>query len=174
MYVTHSLEDAFVVGDRLAVIRDGLVEQVGAIGDVLDRPATGDAAEILGIRNLLKAEVHEATAEGLTLDWDGLSLLAPPRPTDPERVIDAYIRPEAVKILYPDRPILDSVRDNVVSAEIIDMRAEPDHRAMRVRLPNGHELVAHLPLHSYLTMRLVPGETIQLSIRKQGIVTLSA
>ncbi|MBO2528279.1 MAG: hypothetical protein CW348_00205 [Thermobifida sp.] len=53
--VTHRLEDAFALGDRIAVLRAGRLEQVGPIEDVVRRPATRGVAEIMGIRNLLRA-----------------------------------------------------------------------------------------------------------------------
>ncbi|MCM3870657.1 MAG: ABC transporter ATP-binding protein [Pyrinomonadaceae bacterium] len=38
IYVTHNLEDAFTVGNRLAVVRDGRIERIGAPGDVYSHP----------------------------------------------------------------------------------------------------------------------------------------
>ncbi len=48
IYVTHSLDDALAVGDRLAVMREGRIEQIGAVEEVLRRPATRSVAEALG------------------------------------------------------------------------------------------------------------------------------
>jgi molybdate transport system ATP-binding protein len=48
IYVTHSLDDAVAVGDRLAVMREGRIEQIGPLEDVLNRPANQAVAEALG------------------------------------------------------------------------------------------------------------------------------
>jgi molybdate transport system ATP-binding protein len=48
IYVTHNLDDAIAVGDRLAVMREGRVEQIGALDDVLSRPVNQAVAEALG------------------------------------------------------------------------------------------------------------------------------
>ena len=77
IYVTHRLEDAFAVGQRLAVMRDGGLEQVGPIEDVFRYPANARVAGIMGITNLFRAQVIVADAGEVTLDWDGLRLAAP-------------------------------------------------------------------------------------------------
>ncbi len=48
IYVTHSLDDAIAVGDRLAVMREGRIEQVGPLKEVLSRPVNQAVAESLG------------------------------------------------------------------------------------------------------------------------------
>jgi ABC-type proline/glycine betaine transport system ATPase subunit len=48
VYATHSLDDAVAVGDRLAVMREGRIEQIGAPEDVIRRPANQAVAETLG------------------------------------------------------------------------------------------------------------------------------
>jgi ABC-type proline/glycine betaine transport system ATPase subunit len=48
IYVTHSLDDAVAVGDRLAVMREGRVKQIGAPEEVIRRPANQSVAEAVG------------------------------------------------------------------------------------------------------------------------------
>jgi molybdate transport system ATP-binding protein len=48
VYVTHSLDDAVAVGDRLAVMREGKIDQIGALEEVIRRPANQSVAEALG------------------------------------------------------------------------------------------------------------------------------
>ena len=48
IYVTHNLDDAVAVGDRLAVMREGRIEQIGAPEEVIRRPANQAVAEVLG------------------------------------------------------------------------------------------------------------------------------
>jgi ABC-type proline/glycine betaine transport system ATPase subunit len=47
IYVTHSIDDAVAVGDRLAVIREGRIEQIGDLEKVIRRPANQSVAEAL-------------------------------------------------------------------------------------------------------------------------------
>jgi putative spermidine/putrescine transport system ATP-binding protein len=53
VFVTHDQDEALTLCDRLAVMRDGRIEQVGAAADVYERPATRFVAEFVGTSNVL-------------------------------------------------------------------------------------------------------------------------
>ena len=59
LYVTHDQEEALNLSDRIAIMRDGLIEQVGAPEDIYERPQTRFAAEFIGQSNFLPCEVAE-------------------------------------------------------------------------------------------------------------------
>jgi molybdate transport system ATP-binding protein len=173
LYVTHRLEDAFAVGHRLAVIRDGRIEQIGPIEEVFHRPVNHHVAGIMGIRNLFHAQVMEATPEGTMLNWEGLYLHASPQPIAVGATVTAYIRPEDIKVLYPDRPLMSAVYHNPISGRIVENRLGANFRTLRVRLDaNGHEVEVSFPASAYTSLRLQPGENIRLSLRKEGLVIL--
>jgi molybdate transport system ATP-binding protein len=189
LYVTHRLEDAFALGNRLAVIREGQVAQVGPIAEVFRRPANYDVAEVMGIRNLFRARLVGVEPGRLLLDWHGLKLEAPPLPEVPpirpstseeERTtwptagaaVTAYIAPEDIKVLYPGRPAMGTVSHNQVTGRITESRQEVGHRLLRVALPNGHDVEVRFPPYSYTPLRLLPGEDVILSLRKEGLVVL--
>jgi putative spermidine/putrescine transport system ATP-binding protein len=56
LFVTHDREEALGMSDRVAVMRQGRVEQVGTPAEVFERPATRFAAEFLGAANFFTAE----------------------------------------------------------------------------------------------------------------------
>ncbi len=58
IYVTHELRDACAMGDRIAVIADGRIEQIGEPLAVIRRPATYDVARFVGVRNLFEGVVR--------------------------------------------------------------------------------------------------------------------
>ncbi|MFB6096950.1 MAG: ABC transporter ATP-binding protein [Haloferacaceae archaeon] len=66
VYVTHDQEEALSVSDRVAVMRDGRVEQVGTPREVYDRPATRFAAEFVGDNNLFTGRVPQGEPRGET------------------------------------------------------------------------------------------------------------
>jgi ABC-type Fe3+/spermidine/putrescine transport system ATPase subunit len=61
LYVTHDQTEAFAVGDRVAVMNAGLIEQIGSPIEVHEHPATPFVAQFLGFRNLVPGLV---AAEG--------------------------------------------------------------------------------------------------------------
>src|SRR3546814_10362133 len=57
IYVTHDQEEALSLADRIVVMRDGAVRQVGSPEDLFARPDHLDVADFLGFRNRLEGEV---------------------------------------------------------------------------------------------------------------------
>jgi molybdate transport system ATP-binding protein len=173
IYVTHRLEDAFAVGHRLAIMRDGRVEQIGPIEEVFHRPVNHHVAGIMGIRNLFYAQVMEVNPEALVLDWEGLHLTAAPQSLEVGTTVTAYIRPEDVKILYPDRPLMRAVHHNQITGKIIETRISSNFQTLRVRLDANHrEVEVCFPASAYASLRLLPEENIRMSLRKEALVIL--
>src|SRR5690349_18877536 len=57
IYVTHDQEEALSLADRIVVMREGRVRQVGTPEDLYARPAHSDVAEVMGYRNLVRSQV---------------------------------------------------------------------------------------------------------------------
>jgi putative spermidine/putrescine transport system ATP-binding protein len=57
IYVTHDQEEALSLADRIVVMRDGTVRQVGTPEELYSRPAHADVAEFMGYRNLIVCQV---------------------------------------------------------------------------------------------------------------------
>jgi molybdate transport system ATP-binding protein len=167
--VTHNVEDAFALGDRLAVLRDGKLQQVGAVGEVFRRPSSMRAAEVLAIRNIFHARVSAATAEHVSLEWDGLELYAPAQPCSPGDTVPVYIAPEDVKILYPDRAALGGLALNQLDATVLSVENQREMRVIRLALQNGHELEARGANYFYQQLDLSQGAPIRISLRSEGL-----
>ncbi|MEX0945926.1 MAG: ATP-binding cassette domain-containing protein, partial [Acidimicrobiia bacterium] len=69
IYVTHDQEEALTMSDRLAVMSQGRIEQVGTPSEVYEQPANAYVADFLGLSNLIPG-----TARGL--DHTGANLVA--------------------------------------------------------------------------------------------------
>lgn len=64
IYVTHDQEEALTMSDRLAVMREGKVEQVGTPSEVYERPASAYVADFLGVSNLMPVIIEGRGPEG--------------------------------------------------------------------------------------------------------------
>ena len=71
VYITHDQEEALNMSDRIAIMNEGRLVQVGTPEDVYERPATRFAADFIGQTNLLECEVIEAAGRQLTLRYGG-------------------------------------------------------------------------------------------------------
>lgn len=57
LYITHDQEEAINMSDRIAVMRDGVFEQIGTPAEVYDRPKTSYVAQFVGMANIIKGSV---------------------------------------------------------------------------------------------------------------------
>lgn len=67
LYVTHDVDEACVVGDRILLMTDGRVVETGAARDLYFRPGSEQAARLMGIPNVLACEVEGSARSGAAL-----------------------------------------------------------------------------------------------------------
>ena len=133
IYVTHDQTEAMALGNRIAIMNNGRLEQLGAPMEVYDRPATLFAARFIGSppMNLIEAEVTNGhlTAAG------GLRIGAPEGLRRGDRVI-AGVRPENLTVSESDP---DGARGRVVSREALGDETiyvvETEAGLLNVRMP---------------------------------------
>jgi thiamine transport system ATP-binding protein len=99
VYVTHDQAEALAVSDRLAVMSDGEVEQVGTPREVYDEPATRFVASFVGENNLFTGEVVAAGDGAVTVAMDG---------TEFEVVGEAEVGETATFCVRPDALAVDA------------------------------------------------------------------
>jgi spermidine/putrescine transport system ATP-binding protein len=69
LFVTHDQEEAMALSDRIALLRDGALEQVASPREIYAHPATSYTAQFIGQTNLLRAEVRDGVATAGNLCW---------------------------------------------------------------------------------------------------------
>jgi spermidine/putrescine transport system ATP-binding protein len=99
LYVTHDQEEALTMSDRLAVMRDGKIVQIGAPTEIYEQPADTYVADFLGVSNLMEVDIVERGPGSSCQAKLGEALLTVQHGGDgvPDRA-HAVIRPERVKI----------------------------------------------------------------------------
>lgn len=100
IYVTHDQDEAMALGDRIAIMRAGQIEQVGTPTEVYTDPATPFIARFLGFANLLPATPTQPTSNTAITSWGDLVLPAPL-----EQPVTLLIRPEAARLAPTGRGV---------------------------------------------------------------------
>jgi putative spermidine/putrescine transport system ATP-binding protein len=97
IYVTHDQEEALSISDRVAVMKDGLIEQIGSPSEIYNRPATPYVAAFIGTLNVLAATAIDPSAGTVAIEGQVLRAGAAfeARPGDELRV---SFRPEALSL----------------------------------------------------------------------------
>ena len=101
LYVTHDQEEAMVMSDRICLMNDGAIVQIGTPDDLYFRPRTVFAADFLGESNILTAEVVETTATVARLRAVSDQLISAP-PVDGlggDKAVSFMVRPEAIRVV---------------------------------------------------------------------------
>ncbi len=101
IYVTHDQTEALTMSDRIAVMKDGWVHQIGTPDEIYNSPATAFVASFIGDMNFLRGRLAEARGErGCAVEVDGLRLAArcPDRRLAPGAEVVACVRTERVQV----------------------------------------------------------------------------
>ncbi len=98
IYVTHDQEEALTMSDRIAVMSQGRVEQVGKPKDIYESPATAYVADFLGVSNLMDASADSVGDGGCKVTIGEFQLVAGQGDADTSGAAKITIRPERVDI----------------------------------------------------------------------------
>jgi ABC-type Fe3+/spermidine/putrescine transport system ATPase subunit len=128
--VTHEQEEAFELGDRVAVMNCGRLEQVGSPEQLYDRPATRFVATFVGRSNVFEGTWQDGTvrlAEGVA--WpaearDGVRSGAP---------VEVVVRPGALTLSAP-------APGRALAGEVVERRYAGSDTFVLVRLDSGREV----------------------------------
>jgi putative spermidine/putrescine transport system ATP-binding protein len=96
IYVTHDQEEALSIADRIAVMRDGRIEQVGPPELVYGAPASDFVADFVGISNLFDCRIVDR--DGL-VEWEGEQFRVERVSGQPGEDITVALRPEKLRLL---------------------------------------------------------------------------
>ena len=165
IYVTHSLEEAFAVGEAVVVLEAGKIIASGSPMEVLDAPRQETIAQLAGFENLFDATVaslHEDRGTMVcALSGSALELEVPLTHTGPGARLRVAIRAGDIMIAR-SRPHEISAR-NVFAGSITSIRTE-EHSAIAV-VEAGRTFEVRLTLGSREDLHLQPGTQVWLVIK---------
>ncbi len=158
IYITHDQGEALTMSDRVAVMREGVIEQVGDGNTIYDHPETAFVASFVGENNLLRGHVQELEGATATVATNLGPVRARARASaregeaslgvgDPAFV---FVRPESLKFTNGDA----SAFDNTVQAKIrqqefeghfwqVFLDATADGSQLKMSLVNDGQSLGH-------------------------------
>jgi spermidine/putrescine transport system ATP-binding protein len=144
IYVTHDQEEALVMSDRIAVMSNGHVEQIGFPEDIYERPATRFVAGFIGTSNIVEAEITGRAGDFLEVaasPGDRLLVPAPAgRTLRPGDRIAFTVRPEKLRVAPVDSEV--SAGLCTAAGTVVDVVYQGMSTQLVVRTDEGSTLVA--------------------------------
>lgn len=138
VFVTHSQEEAFTMSDRIAIMDDGEVVQVGEPLEIYHNPRTAFVADFLGMPNVLTGEVVAVDGDRLTVDSDGQRFEVSTGAVD-----DPSVGDPATFFIPNEQVVFTEDRDNTVSATVADTIFKGSYTEYALELESGGELRCH-------------------------------
>jgi spermidine/putrescine transport system ATP-binding protein len=164
IYVTHDQEEAMTMSDRIAVMRNGRIEQVGPPEEVYEHPATEFVAGFLGASNLLEGTVGPGDGDLRTIELtSGEKVRAPAGSLNgSEGRIRLGVRPEKIRIASggAERP----GHDNAIEGTVRDATFVGVSNVYTVATRDGHTVTVYAQNLGTSTDRPpAPGEAVMLT-----------
>ncbi len=166
LFSTHDRDEALRLGDRIAVMMDGRIHQVGAPSEVFGRPITEEIARFVGVETILPGHVTGEQAGLLTVEGNGMKIEALGTATVGERVL-VCLRPEDLVIRRLDgRFGLESAR-NHLEGRVED--ATPLGAQYRVRIACGFPVIALVTKQSFDDLGLEHGTPVVVTFKASAV-----
>ena len=145
VYVTHDQEEALTMSDRVVVMNNGVIAQIGTPEDVYNEPANAFVADFIGEANILNGTMLEDKKVRIL----GVELDCVDKGFEHNQPVDVVIRPEDVEVVPPEQAKLVGVVEDVVFKGV--------HFEMSVRCHNCQWLI-----HSTVAQKV--GEEIGMRV----------
>lgn len=150
IFVTHDQEEALTLSDRIVVLNEGVIQQIGTPVEVYNEPINSFVADFIGESNILEGIMHK----DYDVSFSGRRFVCVDRDFYPNEAVDVVIRPEDVELVPRDKALL--------LGEVLSCVFMGVHYEMQIATPEEKYLV-----HSTLAREI--GETVGLYVEADNI-----
>ncbi len=130
IYVTHDQEEALTMSDKIIVMNEGIIQQIGSPIDIYNEPENAFVADFIGESNILSAKMEE----DYLVNYEGHRLKCLDKGFAKNEAVDMVIRPEDIKFTSPENGML--------KGEVVSTVFKGVHYEMLIEI-NNTEWLAH-------------------------------
>lgn len=147
IYVTHDQSEALTMSDRIAVMDQGRVLQIGTPVEIYEQPASRFIAEFIGESNLLDGTALDVDGAVCSIDIDGTTVtgrLTQNNAAVQGQAVTLLVRPEMIRLHSLDareKPKLNgTVREIIYQGSVVRYRIQVGHQHVMVEVANRPDL----------------------------------
>ena len=171
IYVTHDQSEALVLSDRIAVLSQGRIEQIGTPREIYEQPKSAFVAEFIGGSNLIPAKVHETDSDAARVATEcGLQFTTATHRLPAGTSVLLMIRPERVRLLGPEFAA-QGEPPNKSTARIQDVAYLGEDLHLKLLVGDAQPMTTSLK-SGLSTRNLAVGGSIQITIDPEDIQLL--
>ena len=170
IHVTHNQDECLTMGDRLVVMNEGIIEQIGTAQDIYIRPATFFVATFVGDNFVQRGEIQSAEGRIITLETQLGRFKINTDRSLPEKGEDVgfSIRADLVHILNEDQNADNTLMGTVEFVEYVGYVVK-----VRTRLASGDEIIIKQTQDEYFEKPPKEGDRIKLGWSMDEAVLLT-
>ena len=148
VFVTHDQEEALAMSDRIVVMYDGKIQQIGSAQEVYTHPANSFVAGFIGKQNFVEATVESVTDQAVVLRSVNRTIIHPAHaeanglPLAPGQDVRVAIRPEAMRLRVATG---EPLAPNAVPGRVASVSFLGDVVQYVLLLGEGKEVIARVP-----------------------------
>ncbi len=174
LHVTHDQEEAFMLGEKIAVMIQGKLCQVGSRDDIYYRPETLDVARFLRNQNIFDMTAEKILPDGSIQMGNTIRLIVPGHMNaQAGQRYATGIRSEEVVIIRLNKPIGPELQDNLFQAIVTDILAFGGTHTLCVKLHESEVSVdVELPNCAMRDLGYAIGDDLQICLRKRSLWTI--
>jgi molybdate transport system ATP-binding protein len=175
IFVTHDVEEAFVLAEELVVLNEGRVEQSGNKEDIFYRPQTQKVAKFFGVKNIFRGKITEIHAEEKVMtvwvDEKGFQVSIPYREgAVAGNLVSFCIRPEEIMILRGERPIKQNLHGNIFTGEIVRIVEKgAEHTLFFKQSQDDYDFEISMSNLAYRSLRIKESDTVSVAFKWESI-----
>ncbi len=166
IFVTHDQEEANTTADRIAVINDGVIQQVGSPMDLYDRPSNLFVANFLGVANVVEGTVALQEGKPLFRSLDGA--VSVPIGESPTAASHIVFRPQNMTIQSSDVESLPGMMHLVGTVDHMEFLGS----VVRYRVAVGEHFMLVDASYQRGEVPIAEGTPVTLSLNREQIITL--
>jgi iron(III) transport system ATP-binding protein len=160
IYVTHDQEEAMAISDRIAVMKDGVIQHLGTPREIYHRPSNVFVATFIGRTNLVEAEYSASTRKvkmkGYEFTMEGVK-------AETDTAVTLSIRPEDFQISAADDPeVKDGVKSRIADEVFLGLNTH-----FHVEIPGGQ--IVEIIHESEMDSPFKTGDEVWLSLNPEKI-----
>ena len=165
VFITHDLDEALLLGDRVAVLLGGRLRQVGPPQEVFNAPADEGVAAFVGVETVIPGLVLD-TGEGIVVVEAGGLHLEAVGEASPGRPVLLCLRPEDVTIWWQEGSPSSSARNRLAGRVL---RSVPQGPLVRIVVDCGFPLVALVTRASARELELSEGRPVTVAFKASAV-----